>query len=1417
MAARPPLPFGLGRDPTCGRRCLSPDSPLPAPGNPLHDQVAQSLSQLFQTFFSTSLRYLGVSEVLDWVESSGTIDAWILTGLEQGRSPDDVGSKKNLEFGREAIKSVVRNALEAEDEAWATSLRETGFSSSVSMVYEGIVAQLKPSKSTPLPCLHTLLTPTGLSMLKSAPLKSAFPICPPRTPPSCSPLLASIRTLITSGALTGPGWKTPTVWRAAIRKAFAAYHTLLREIAEELVSAREFAQEYYIFLENISQPIQLLQLIADDFEVEFGVGATRGLLGVGEAGGDNLISIMDFCAAKKPSELLARVKQRVAEKQERERRQKEVEAKRAELKELDGQIRVLLLEYREKGALMAAGAKKDATAQEVTAAEDAKDEAAVLQRELETTLDKRDACKAQVEELQAREEADEKLRKRDRAEKERALAAVGVKVEGGRLKAAPVPAQGGGVKALPAATGQGDGGAEKENVPVKGFTVGSSKELLRELPPTDPFATNAPRAVSPAVGSAKGKARALNQPGKSRSSTRYAPPPPSDRYNRLRDFSPAPALPSSRPETPLSSRASSPAPSASSAPTTRRTSRKRAPPSTSSSTSPSQTRRAAPARSSGSRLRPASPAAGAGDESDYCEECCPACAAELARGRDMLEQTQRKRALRKKQLRREFGLGGGVGGGGKKQVEVEVEVRVEMDEEEEDEDEAMPPLQPIPSLLSAVANGAGAAPRGRSDSSSSADSMPPLEALPQAPPHPPPAAAKKKKQQQARPPPPLVAKQQQRSPAPPVLSSAPMSRESSGASDDSMPPLEALPTSAAPPPPQPVNRVQQQQQQQQRPTAASKAPKPSAPPMQRQDSYNSDDSMPPLEKLPSAAAPPPPAVKQKPQPTPAAPKSKSKALTAPPLRRRNSGDTDDSMPDLEPLPGMKGQQGGVHDDEADDPPEVALEAGDAPSHPLAETTNTSSSAAKKKKKKKKKTAAAKTASGGPSIPTSLPPPLDSLHPSSPPGFTPLSRYPPPKCCPPHRCTGVGPNYAVWAELDQLLYETCLAGFKYELIGALPSALVLVRDIMAKNYLLAGGRMTTDVGEPQEMDTYLALAEQRGLWHSVHYPAIQAWGQRVLAISLQKLVDVLRATLGDICICKMSQHLEILREARHRLSSCEQLDRQIPIDLPEMDHQQFMKWAHVQLREHKLAGHEWEGLSRQYIVQDFLLAFSDAFDAAMDRLVLRDPLLLAEDVSTLLEWCGGVRAFEAALRLGAKEREGIVVEFGTGIEILEGTEAGPVERRPLQAWGRLLELSAEARTLGAPFSRDLAEQEKQRGNTFFAAGEFEKAIVSFTTASIIHPLEPTYSSNAAAARMKLGTASQYSEAICDCTVALFYDSRNIKALYRRGMALALTGHWKAAFADLKYLERIAPDCQPAKEALSWANERYAALTAKKAVA
>ena len=61
-------------------------------------------------------------------------------------------------------------------------------------------------------------------------------------------------------------------------------------------------------------------------------------------------------------------------------------------------------------------------------------------------------------------------------------------------------------------------------------------------------------------------------------------------------------------------------------------------------------------------------------------------------------------------------------------------------------------------------------------------------------------------------------------------------------------------------------------------------------------------------------------------------------------------------------------------------------------------------------------------------------------------------------------------------------------------------------------------MTTDDGQPKEMDSFLALAEERGLWHPGNHPEIQAWSQRVLALSMQKLVDVLVRSLALTRAC-----------------------------------------------------------------------------------------------------------------------------------------------------------------------------------------------------------------------------------------------------------------------------------------------------------
>jgi hypothetical protein len=116
------------------------------------------------------------------------------------------------------------------------------------------------------------------------------------------------------------------------------------------------------------------------------------------------------------------------------------------------------------------------------------------------------------------------------------------------------------------------------------------------------------------------------------------------------------------------------------------------------------------------------------------------------------------------------------------------------------------------------------------------------------------------------------------------------------------------------------------------------------------------------------------------------------------------------------------------------------------------------------------------------------------------------------------------------------------------------------------------------------------------------------------------------------------------------------------------------------REQAIGGPEWEGLNRSYRVSDFLLSFADAFDNAIDRMVDTDPYVLAEDLISLLEWQGGVRTFDMAMRLGS-------------VTIPEVEEGGEGER-PLEYVGKALSMSMEARAQGINFSRDLAETSKK---------------------------------------------------------------------------------------------------------------------------
>ncbi|EPS98608.1 hypothetical protein FOMPIDRAFT_1031313 [Fomitopsis schrenkii] len=78
----------------------------------------------------------------------------------------------------------------------------------------------------------------------------------------------------------------------------------------------------------------------------------------------------------------------------------------------------------------------------------------------------------------------------------------------------------------------------------------------------------------------------------------------------------------------------------------------------------------------------------------------------------------------------------------------------------------------------------------------------------------------------------------------------------------------------------------------------------------------------------------------------------------------------------------------------------------------------------------------------------------------------------------------------------------------------------------------------------------------------------------------------------------------------------------------------------------------------------------------------------------------------------------------------------------------------------------SQGEKDKGNSAFKAGDFPTAIGHYSAAILLDPINPTYPLNRAAAYLKLGK-SEDAERDCDRVLAL--DTKNVKAVFRRGQA------------------------------------------------
>ncbi|KAI1795778.1 hypothetical protein LXA43DRAFT_989520 [Ganoderma leucocontextum] len=111
---------------------------------------------------------------------------------------------------------------------------------------------------------------------------------------------------------------------------------------------------------------------------------------------------------------------------------------------------------------------------------------------------------------------------------------------------------------------------------------------------------------------------------------------------------------------------------------------------------------------------------------------------------------------------------------------------------------------------------------------------------------------------------------------------------------------------------------------------------------------------------------------------------------------------------------------------------------------------------------------------------------------------------------------------------------------------------------------------------------------------------------------------------------------------------------------------------------------------------------------------------------------------------------------------------------------------------------MAQNEKEKGNAAFKAGDFPTAIGHYTAAFLADPSNPTYPLNRAAAYLKLGK-NEDAERDCDAVIRL--DTKNVKGYFRRGQARVALQKLKEAESDLQEASKLEPSNDSVKQELS----------------
>ncbi|XP_076823142.1 dnaJ homolog subfamily C member 7-like [Clavelina lepadiformis] len=110
-----------------------------------------------------------------------------------------------------------------------------------------------------------------------------------------------------------------------------------------------------------------------------------------------------------------------------------------------------------------------------------------------------------------------------------------------------------------------------------------------------------------------------------------------------------------------------------------------------------------------------------------------------------------------------------------------------------------------------------------------------------------------------------------------------------------------------------------------------------------------------------------------------------------------------------------------------------------------------------------------------------------------------------------------------------------------------------------------------------------------------------------------------------------------------------------------------------------------------------------------------------------------------------------------------------------------------------FDKVAAEKEKDQGNQFYKAKEYDNAIEHYTNAIDLWPQNASYYSNRSAARMM---QNKYKEALEDAQVAIKVDNFYAKAYLREAKCHIALGNSKAALLSLQKAKELDASCDKA---------------------